>query len=669
MIDFEPETWNLGFLNSSRFAFSGIQAASHPWREHLPLEVTWRGAVERRSPWVARVTYVGEGTLRLGREAAGDGGAVVRLPAHYGPAVTVDVPVAAGRHIVELAYRFDDGARSPEPSPSGAWATFRLARRGGGEAPDEDVIVGAAGASRVWRVLAATVDSVAAPLILSVALGYAVLLRRDGWLAADSVAIAGVAVFRLSPERIGLPIAFGLFVALLGLGRMLLERPWRRRLVLAFLGTAYLTFCLVLSSTPELDMVIQRPVSDALMYESQALGTILESWSLEGGEPAFRFQPAFRYWRFLERLVLGEGDPFVVIVALTLLAWVLRAIARLWPRPAPRWPRALPFALGAGLVLGLATSTPVLAFVEAPLSEYPTWVLLPVMFALLFTTRKPRQWVVGGLLGGIAVLCRLNHLLAILGYLAVFGWQRWRTSRRAVALTIGIALAMLMLPPIHNRYYGGPATGTLRIMNVNRAALAINPLRLARVHRDPTVRRDLWNQIRGVLYISDIREATTERGGFARLVIWGLQWLWLGTAIVALPRSGLAPCTKALLLVPLLYVVVYLFYVVDIYYPRHIVAGYLALGISILYVVGRGWTTSQTERESPSKPVPAELAAGELPKRPLRCRASGAAAAVPAPRARRLAAVNIDGDRATRGRFTFWVKGSTKLVKQVTWTW
>jgi hypothetical protein len=247
VIDFAAETWNLGFLNSSRFAFAGIQAASHPWREHLPIEVTWRGAVERPSPWVARVTYVGEGTLRLGRDAAADGGSVVRLPPHYGAAVTVDVPVAAGRHILELAYRFDDGARSPEPRPSGAWAALRLARPGGGEAPDEDVAVGAAGAAWVWRVLAGTVDSVTALLIVSVALGYAVLLRRDGWLAA-LVAVAGVAVFRLPPERIGLPIAFGLLVALLGLGRMLLERPWRRRLVLAFLGTAYLTFCLVLSS-------------------------------------------------------------------------------------------------------------------------------------------------------------------------------------------------------------------------------------------------------------------------------------------------------------------------------------------------------------------------------------------------------------------------------------
>ena len=76
-----------------------------------------------------------------------------------------------------------------------------------------------------------------------------------------------------------------------------------------------------------------------MIYESQARA-ILETGSLEGGEPFFRFQPGFRYWRFLERLVLGDGDPFVLIVALTLLTWgFLWAIARLWPRPAPSWSR------------------------------------------------------------------------------------------------------------------------------------------------------------------------------------------------------------------------------------------------------------------------------------------------------------------------------------------
>jgi hypothetical protein len=596
-IDFDPETWNLSFLNSSRFDFSGRRTPGRPLRDRLPLEATWQGIIERPSPWVARVTYVGEATLRLGRSTPGDEGPDVRLPSHYGEVTTADVPVPAGRHRIELAYRFDDGARWPTPLPVGTWATLRFERGNGREGQRPGALVGAARPAVVWRVLAAVVDGAAVFLGMIAALGYATLVRRDWWLVA-LVAVAGPVVWWLDPAVAGLPLAFGVLLALLGVALALLGRPWRRRLVLAFFGTAYLVFCRVLASAPRLDMVLYRPPSDPLLYESQ-VRTILETWSLEGGEPVFRFHPGFRYWRFLERLVLGDGDPLVVVVGLTLLAWgYLWAIARLWPRPAPPWPRALAFALGAGLLLGLATSTPVVAFVEAPLSEYPTWILLPLSITLLFGTRRPRQWVGGAMLGGVAALCRLNHIPALAGCLGAFGRLRWRSSPRAVALTVGLVLAMLTLPPIHNRYYGGPTTEARRVLNVNVAALAIPPSRLGRLHRDPAVRRQLWGQLRRILYRDDTREFPPQRERFSRLTMWGLQWLWLGTAVVALPRRRLAASTKALLLAPLLYFAVQLLYIVDVYYPRHILAGHFTLGVSVLYTAGLGWT-----RRTPARHV------------------------------------------------------------------
>jgi hypothetical protein len=602
-IDLEPERWNLGFLNAMRFDFTSRPVHDRPLRDRIPLEVVWQGVIERPTPWMARLTYVGAGTLRLGVRAPGDEGPDLRLPRHYAEATTVQLGIPAGRHRVELAYRFDDGTRWPAPSPVGPGATVRFEQDGPGGSPGTGMLVEAAPPAAVWRVLAAAVDSIVLVLGATVTLSYLVLLRRDWWLAL-LIVIAGLAVSRFPTEAVGLPTAFGVFMALLCLALALFGRTWRRRLVLSFFSAAYLNVCLLLSSIPRLDLVLYRPPSDALVYESQAR-SILETWSLQGGEPVFRFQPGFRYWRFVERLVLGDGDPIVSIVALTALAWgCLWAIARLWRRPAPSWPCGLAYALGAGLLLGLATSTPVATFVEAPLSEYPTWILLPLTFTLLFTTRRARRWLAGGILGGIVVLCRLNHLPAILGYLAVFGWQRWRTAPRAAALTVGLALAMLTLPPIHNRYYGGPATEAHRIMNVNRAALAIDPSRLARLHRDPDVRRDLGDQVRGILYVHGGRGTTTEPDRFARLMIRGLQWLWLGTAIVVLPRRGLAPGAKSLLLVPLLYFVVHLLYTVDTYYPRHILAGHFALGVSVLYAHGPGWPRPMTARPiAPPTPV------------------------------------------------------------------
>jgi hypothetical protein len=591
-IDFSPETWNLSFLNSRRFSFRGHKEPGRPRRDRLPIEVTWRGVVERPKPWVARATYIGEVTLRIDPGLPGKA-LEIRLPTQYGTTMVADSTIPAGRHLLEVSYLFDDGARWPEPVPVGPGATLRLESE---EDRGASALVTAVPPAAMWRSVATIVDIAELLLGVAVILGYAALLRRDWWLITF-VAAAGLAISRVDFDAVDLPIATGVFVALLVVGFTLLGRPWRRRLVLAFFAAALLNFCLVLLSVPRLDAVFYRFMpSDPLSYESQAR-TILETWSLEGGEPVFKYQPGFRYWRFLERLVLGDGDPFVWTFGLTVLTWgYLWAIGRLWLRPAPSWPRAVAFALGAGLLLALATSNPVVVFVETSLSEYPTWVLFPVGFILLFGAGRPRHWVSGGILLGLAALCRLNHILVTLGCLAVFVHQRRRAFPGAVALAVGFVLVMLTLPSLHNRYYGGAETKTLRLLGINRVAVVITPSRLAAVHNHPGAWREVLDQIRRILYRYDTRESFPQRDRFSRLTMWGLQWLWAGTAIVALSRRRLAATTKALLLVPLLYFVVHLVYTVEFYYPRHILAGHLALGVAVLYTVGRGWTNVPSER-------------------------------------------------------------------------
>ena len=64
---------------------------------------------------------------------------------------------------------------------------------------------------------------------------------------------------------------------------------------------------------------------------------------------------------------------------------------------------------------------------------------------------------------------------------------------------------------------------------------------------------------RRILYIQASTEANeARRRVHSRLVMRGLQGLWVATAIVALPRRRMQPGAKALLLVPLLYLTVHL---------------------------------------------------------------------------------------------------------------
>ena len=74
------------------------------------------------------------------------------------------------------------------------------------------------------------------------------------------------------------------------------------------------------------------------------------------------------------------------------------------------------------------------------------------------------------------------------------------------------------------------------------------------------------------------------------MAIRGLQILWLTACVLAFRRRGFAPGTKILLVaLPLLYLGGHLVYVVDQYYPRHIIVGHLAMGLVTLNAVGRAW--------------------------------------------------------------------------------
>jgi hypothetical protein len=147
-VDFEPRTWNLGFINSLRFNFYP-RVSGLPRRDRLPMTATWRGVVAQSEPWVARVTYVGEGTVTLA-------GATLVLPARYGTPNTVELPVPAGRNAIVVHYRFDDGARTGQPDPPFSYAQVRLDRQraNGGEGRVE-----AARPALAWRLVAAVADS------------------------------------------------------------------------------------------------------------------------------------------------------------------------------------------------------------------------------------------------------------------------------------------------------------------------------------------------------------------------------------------------------------------------------------------------------------------------------------------------------------------------------
>jgi hypothetical protein len=585
-VHFGEHDWDLGFLNTIRFDrhYDGLQGRL---RRRLPIEASWRGAVERPRPWVARVTYVGEATIRLDPDGPEAGRASTTLPPHYGAPATALVPVPGGRHDVRIDYRFDDGSTWGGPRPSGPWATLQVERGRGPEGRDPGPPITPIRPAWPWRALAAAGDAAVALLAISILLFYVGLLWRDAGLLV-LVAVAAPLADRLDPVRLGLPGSLGLCLVLALVAGPLLGRRWRRRLVGAFFATLYVTWFVTQRTFRRLDIVTLRDwAGDPLFYESQARA-ILDTWSLEGGERIFVYQPLFRYIRFSERLLLGEGDGLVSLLGLAALYWALCwAIARLWARPAAPASRTLLFGGVAMFMLALVSTPPVVYFVQASLSEFPTWVFLLLLFPMLFASRSPVQWRAGSALASLSLLTRSNQAAGVLAQLGVFAWRTWSLRPRAALAALVLSALVLALPSLHNLYYGG------QLVLAGRSQphlLKLPPALWPRILHDPAVAKQALNQLDHVLYANPVDDPPPRGDALSRVAIRGLQVLWATACVLAIRRRGFAPGTKLLLVgLPVLYLGVHLVYVVDDYYPRHIIAGYLAMGLVTLNAVGRGW--------------------------------------------------------------------------------
>ncbi len=586
-ISFEPDDWNLGLLNTIRFDrhYMGTEQRLR-WR--LPIQASWQGVVERPEPWVARVTYAGEAVLLVDPQGPPAGRAVSRLLPHYGPPRTITVPMPPGRHLLRVDYRFDDGSRRDGPAPVGPWATLHVERGRGPEGREPGAAVRPVRAPVGWRTLAGAADAAVVALGAPLLFFYLGLLWRDAWLLALVGAVTPL-VDRLDPARLGLPTSLGL-CALLGLvAGSVLGRRWRRRLLGAYFALLCVAWFVTLRSFRRLDVVTLREFAgDPLFYESQAR-SILETWSLEGGEPVFYLQPGFRYLRFAERLLLGDGDGLLSIGALTALYWALCwAFARLWPRPRLAGLRAAAFGLMAVLVLALASSPPVVFFVQVSLSEYPTWIFLPLSFPLLFVSRSPRDWLRGALLVGLSFLTRLNQIPPLLALMAVFARRGWRMRPRPTLVAAGLVLAMLALPAAHNLYYGGQLVWTT-LTGTTAANLVVRPRDLASLLTEPAERQKVWYQVDHIFYLHTLRDPFPRGDWVSWAAIHGIQLVWLAVGLGTLARRAVPGATKVLVGLPLVYLGVHLFYQADFYYPRHIIAGHLAMGLVTLNAVGRGW--------------------------------------------------------------------------------
>ena len=307
-LHFSAHEWNLSFFNSRRFNFYAWEEGTVS-RERMPFEVDWLGNLGQRTEEMeVRITYVGEGTVRLTESET------ITLAPSYGAPQVVNLHLPAEAETLAITYRFDDGYRVGQPSEPGPYAFFSLDVVSLATGDVEADLLLAARPSEIWLVLGYGVDAVILLVGAGIVAFYISVLWKDWWIFVITGAL-GLAVMNL-PEIAQLPKTRAIVPLFWFLFGSLMFTRHRRRLFSCYFAIALLAVLRVSFFEPDLGMVqIRGGGSDFLTYESFAR-TILESGSLRAGEDIFYFQPLFRYSAFAEHFVLGDGDGFVAALAL-----------------------------------------------------------------------------------------------------------------------------------------------------------------------------------------------------------------------------------------------------------------------------------------------------------------------------------------------------------------
>jgi hypothetical protein len=593
-VGLSSSNWNISAVNSNKYNFYGPGSQN---RDRLPFAVTWRGSLRGGGAGVAaHLDYVGEGSVRVA-------GVVQDLPPSYSQVSRVSFSVLRDVPIL-VNYRW-----APRGKADGPFGMVRLLDDH--ERPLSAEPVG--GLTRMVSVLAALI-LLGAFLALAVALVLVLFKRRRAAIAMLSIG-AGSAAIVVAGHHSPAVIRAGFVPWILGLCVARLVMTRREAAATAVMSAVVLACGLVYVATGTLDLhhVTYRSAGDDfLTYESLAR-SMLETRTLQGGESVFVYSPAFRYTLFGQHLLFGDGDAAIsVLSVIGLLGGLWFAVERfvfgslsheppgpalrqLWrAEPRRRWLLGLP-------VVALVAAGSLIAAAEVAngglmlLSEYPTWILLLIGLPLLLTTNRLPVAAAGAALLALGWIHRADQGFGIAAAIAVGGTHfvvrqsGWFKRLRAMMCLLGPAAAIALLPALHNLAYGHrlvflPQTPRLPIN------FPLPPTQLLHLH-DPQVRAVLRQQLTGIFGLPSTGTSLPFQVG-----VHLVQAAML-VALIAAAAGWQRRRVLTYLIVPVMFLAPHVFIQVYVYYPRHIVVGYLAAAITLI-----GLAATALTRQLPEEP-------------------------------------------------------------------
>lgn len=552
-IHFAPNDWNLAFINSARYDYYDWEPGNL-LRDRLPLEATWTGTIVATSGERMIVNYVGSGEIVVSAEH------VILAPA-YKRAAQVSVPLPAGVSTLQASYRFDDGSRSGQnPATWGPRATFTLLEDRSGS---ETALAPAAPALGA-RVLAGGSDGIIAACLLLLGVLLVVTFGKE-LLALGSVGVA-----------IGIILALPLNqsvsqLALVVVLTAVLLVHWRLRKLsplLLYGSVVAVSVALIRGAYPTWNWVVTRSAgNDGLLYESIAQSLWLNSF--RPGTIMEGTTPYFPYVTLLEHFLFGDGD---VLCAIVLLALALGGVFFVWGKLAPPSDQAGRSLTAWVVVVCLLVSAGyyTAGVIRDGLSEPPGWALALWSLPLLLEGWD-RKRISLGLVGLASTFgIRTNWFLGILGVEALGTYRAVRA--RGLRPWIGLGLSGLLLvipfwwvvtqPQLAINVVLGPSSLPLLLKGDSRTWLT------------------LASQLRYLLFAVKLGASLFPVAVSAHLLLLA----WVGSFVIAMRRKNWFPAL--LIAAPVFYLLPHLALTVVTYFPRHVMTGYLVVGVMTVAFLG-----------------------------------------------------------------------------------
>jgi hypothetical protein len=322
--------------------------------------------------------------------------------------------------------------------------------------------------------------------------------------------------------------------------------------------------------------------SDWLAYQGYAK-TIFNTASLQGGEAVFWFQPANRYFIFLQHLIFGENDVFLAILSGIAIIFVGALLARNAAKLISGDNATINFVAFVTAILLLMSEQIFQTFASAPASELVAAILIMSCFAAILSN----HFSVGNAYA-VTVLAALTSQFRaeqVFGAALIFMLLQLvlKSKLGQVSLVLRTRLSIVFglitsLSLIHNLYYGDSFTfftGTNQ-----RGNYEISLSELLNFFSDSRVREVIFTKLR-MIFTFNFPLEPLEIG----FLIFHL--MWLSALVSAIKTRSRDRVTWLAMVFPFLYLIPLLPYEIVTYFPRRIIAIQLAFGVSALYALSR----------------------------------------------------------------------------------